>query len=409
VLAYAEKRTGREAQIRAALKYWYSGEVAERIDAFCRNPAVAASARDGQLGLLTGADMAAWHVPIERPVWVDWNNYRIFKCGPWSQGPVLLQALQLLAPMNLRNLNPTEPEFVHLIVEALKLVMADRDAWYGDAGNTVPMQALLSTSYADERRRLIRDVASQCIEPGRPNGIVPTRVPLISSGSQAHLRSRGEGEPTLGRRQGYLADVPETAVLGDTCQVDAVDRWGNLVAATPSGGWLQSSPAIPGLGFALTTRAQMCWLTEGMNSTLAPGRRPRTTLTPTLVYRDGSPYLAYGTPGGDQQDQWSLLMLIYHLLHDMNLQEAIDMPAFHTEHLAASFWPRETALGSLTLEGRYPKGTVAELLRRGHHTVVGEPWSEGRLSACGIDTRERRRVVKAAANPRGMQGYAVGR
>ena len=153
--------------------------------------------------------------------------------------------------------------------------MADRDAWYGDVGDALPLQALLSTSYADERRCLIRDAASQRIEPGSPGGLKPAPVPLIGRGSQARLPSRGEGEPTVGR-QSHPADIPETAMLGDTCHVDAVDRWGNLVAATPSGGWLQSSPAIPGLPIRAHHCARRCsWLTEGMNSSsLMPGRRP---------------------------------------------------------------------------------------------------------------------------------------
>jgi gamma-glutamyltranspeptidase/glutathione hydrolase len=211
------------------------------------------------------------------------------------------------------------------------------------------------------------------------------------------------------RNQEREPKSPATPPLGDTCHLDVVDRWGNMVTATPSGGWLQSSPVIPTLGFSLTTRAQMCWLIEGMNSSLSPRRRPRTTLTPSIVYRDGKPYLACGTPGGDQQEQWSLLLLIYHLEHGMNLQESIDMVAFHTDHLAGSFWPREVAPGSLTLEARYPTSTVEALERRGHRVVIGSPWSEGRLSACGVDGEGDQLIVKAGANPRGMQGYAIAR
>ncbi|MEJ1978008.1 MAG: gamma-glutamyltransferase [Acetobacteraceae bacterium] len=166
---------------------------------------------------------------------------------------------------------------------------------------------------------------------------------------------------------------------------------------------------IPGLGFGLTVRGQMFWLEPGLPSSLAPGRRPRTTLTPSFAFRDGRPYLAFGTPGGDQQEQWSLLLFLHHAHHGMNLQAAIDAPAFHTDHLLASFWPREFAPGALTLEGRFPAATADALKRRGHAVTVGDDWSEGRLSACAREEDDDGVVLKAAANPRGMQGYAIAR
>jgi gamma-glutamyltranspeptidase / glutathione hydrolase len=194
--------------------------------------------------------------------------------------------------------------------------------------------------------------------------------------------------------------------LGDTCHLDVADRHGNLVSATPSGGWLQSSPAIPGLGFCLGTRAQMFWLVDGFASSLAPGRRPRTTLTPSLALHEGGTRLAFGTPGGDQQDQWSLSLFLDHAVFGRNLQEAIDAPAFHTDHLVSSFFPRETALRSVDMESRIGSEVVDELRRRGHDVHVTEPWSLGRLSAV---SRAADGTLRAGANPRGMQGYAVGR
>jgi gamma-glutamyltranspeptidase/glutathione hydrolase len=196
---------------------------------------------------------------------------------------------------------------------------------------------------------------------------------------------------------------------GDTCHVDVIDRWGNMLAATPSGGWLQSSPAIPGLGFQLNTRAQMFYLADGLPTTMAPGRRPRTTLSPSFVLKDGEPYMAFGTPGGDQQDQWQTLFLLRHIHHGLNLQEAIDVPAFHTEHMPSSFYPREAKPGTLVVEGRLPEATVAELRRRGHAVQVGDDWSEGRLCAAAVERTPEGTILKAGANPRGMQGYAVGR
>jgi len=206
------------------------------------------------------------------------------------------------------------------------------------------------------------------------------------------------GEPTVTRAG---------ATAGDTCHVDAVDRWGNIVSATPSGGWLQSSPAIPELGFCLGTRAQMCWLEEGLPASLAPGRRPRSTLSPTLLLRDGVPVLACGTPGGDQQDQWQLCFLLAHLVAGLDLQAAIDAPAWHTNAFPSSFHPRRATPGEVVVESRIGAGVVDELTRRGHRVTVSEPWSLGRLSAVSRDPRTG--VLRAAANPRGMQGYAAGR
>jgi gamma-glutamyltranspeptidase/glutathione hydrolase len=186
-----------------------------------------------------------------------------------------------------------------------------------------------------------------------------------------------------------------------------VDRHGNMVAATPSGGWLQSSPVVPGLGFGLTTRAQMFWLTEGLPNSLAGGKRPRTTLTPSLALREGEPSLAFGTPGGDTQDQWSLVFFLRHLHAGMDLQAAIDSPMFHTTHFPSSFYPRESHPGEVVVEGRLGDSAIRELRNRGHEVVVADDWSLGRLCAVGRDPQ--RALLKAAANPRGMQGYAAGR
>jgi gamma-glutamyltranspeptidase/glutathione hydrolase len=184
-----------------------------------------------------------------------------------------------------------------------------------------------------------------------------------------------------------------------------------MVAATPSGGWLQSSPVIPGLGFPLGSRAQMFTLTPGRPATIAPGKRPRTTLTPSLALRDGEPYLAFGTPGGDQQDQWSLHFFLRHVHHGMNLQQAIDFPAFHSAHMPSSFYPRQSHPRRVDVEGRIAPGVVDELRRRGHDVTVAPDWSLGRVSAVArrVDQRSGGAVLYAAANPRGMQGYAIGR
>jgi gamma-glutamyltranspeptidase/glutathione hydrolase len=198
---------------------------------------------------------------------------------------------------------------------------------------------------------------------------------------------------------------PTLTHSSDTCHLDVTDRFGNLVAATPSGGWLQSSPAIPGLGFCLGTRAQMFTLTPGLPNSLAPGKRPRTTLSPGLALRDGEPYLAFGTPGGDQQDQWALGFFLNHVLFGMNLQEAIDAPAFHTNAFPSSFYPRQTLPLTVEVEERAGPAVIAGLRKRRHRVAVRPAWSLGRVSAVARSGG----LLYAAANARGMQGYAVGR
>jgi gamma-glutamyltranspeptidase/glutathione hydrolase len=304
--------------------------------------------------------------------------------------------LALLKGFELDGLDPAGPDFIHLLVECSKLAYADREAFYGDPDFVdVPMATLLSVAYNSERRALVQHTASRELRPGSIAGFGAV-VTLPARGAAVSAVAAGAGEPTVGRL-GHMR--------GDTVHFDIVDEAGNMVSATPSGGWLQSSPVIPELGFCLGTRAQMFWLEEGHPAALAPGKRPRTTLSPTLALRDGEPYLAWGSPGGDQQDQWITQLFLRHVHAGLNLQEAIDAPAWHSEHFPSSFWPRTARPGVLVVEGRLPRETVAELERRGHLIEVGPDWSEGRLTAASRDGRRRR----AAANPRGMQGYAAGR
>jgi gamma-glutamyltranspeptidase/glutathione hydrolase len=393
----------RERQIERARTAWYRGFVADAIDRFCRHQKVLDSSGRRHGGLLTGEDLARWEAPVEAPLTFDYRGYTVAKGGPWSQGPVLLQQLALLQGFDLDALDPLGPDFVHTVVECAKLAFADREAWYGDPEFVdVPMRTLLSDPYNDARRQLVDERASLELRPGRPDGRSPR---VLVGGHEAVITGPGIGEPTIGEPVTSALGV----VAGDTCHVDVVDRWGNMVSATPSGGWLQSSPVIPELGFCLGSRMQMFWLEEGLPASLAPGKRPRSTLSPSMAFKDREPYLAFGTPGGDQQDQWSLLMFLHHVHHGMNLQEAIDCPAFHNEHMPSSFYPRAARPGLVALEGRFPEATRAALAQRGHRLRIGEPWSEGRLSGCARESTPEGTVLKAAANPRGMQGYAVGR
>jgi gamma-glutamyltranspeptidase / glutathione hydrolase len=363
-----EARGGsREEEIDKARRAWYEGFVAEEIDGFV--------AAEG--GLLAGDDLARWRASLEPPATLEYGGLTVCKTLPWGAGPVALQQLALLAGFDLAALSPAE--LVHVVTECAKLAHADRDALYGDG--EVSLETLLSKAYNDERRALVGDEASGEYRPGL--GRLPSLV-------EADVTA-GAGEPTR----------------GDTVHLDVVDRWGNMLSATPSGGWLQSSPVIPSLGWPLGTRAQMFWLEDVLPSSLRPGARPRTTLSPGLALRDdGSPYLAWGTPGGDQQEQWALHAFLRHVDLGLDLQAAIDAPEFHTDHLISSFYPRGFARRSLSVEERFGEEVVGDLRRRGHEVEVTPPWSLGRVSAVA---REPDGLLKAGANPRGMQGYAAGR
>ncbi len=397
ILREAERAgADREAQIERARRSWSQGFVAEAIENFCRTPRIDTSGTP-HAGVLAGADMARFEARVEPPLTFAYGRYTVCKAGPWSQGPVMLQQLALLKGFELDGLDPAGPDFIHLQVEAAKLAYADRESFYGDPDFVeVPMPTLLSEAYNAERRKLIEQTASLELRPGSVAGFGAVVELRRDTGERASVSALGAGEPTVGR----LGQV-----RGDTVHFDVIDRAGNMVSATPSGGWLQSSPVVPELGFCLGTRAQMFWLEEGHPAALAPGKRPRTTLSPTLALRDGEPYLAWGTPGGDQQDQWTTQFFLRHVHAGMNLQEAIDAPAWHTEHFPSSFWPRTARPGVLVVEGRVPQRTIRELERRGHIVEVAPDWSEGRLTAASREGRRRR----AAANPRGMQGYAAGR
>ena len=412
----------RDEQIEAARRVYYEGFVAETIAAYVASAEVMDVTGRLHRGLLSYADLAGWHPRLEEPLTHDVGGLTVCKTKPWGQGPVFLQQLALLDGFDLAAMGPGTADYMHTVTECGKLAFADREAWYGDPDFTdVPVKALLSGEYADARRQLAGPEASAELRPGAPDGRAP-RLPGFATGTvsgnddggsmapsmdvepPAPRLDPGTGEPTM-RTSGPAGPAASSYRAGDTCHLDVADRFGNMVSATPSGGWLQSSPVIPGLGFCLGTRAQMFTLTPGLPATLAPGKRPRTTLTPSLALRDREPYMAFGTPGGDQQDQWSLLFFLNHLTFGMNLQQAIDFPSFHSAHMPSSFYPRQAQPRVLDVESRVGAGVIEELRRRGHLVNVCPAWSLGRVSAVA----RRNGVLYAAANPRGMQGYAVGR
>ena len=411
--AQAESTT-RTGVIDAALRAWYQGFVARDIDHFYRHEQVQDTSGGRNRGLLRYDDLAQWAPTVEAPLTMDFGRYTLAKCGFWSQGPSLLQQVGMLRHADLQQHAPHTAGFVHRIAEAAKLALADRLAWYGVAPGdwTQARRALLSDDYLRARWAEVGASASSELRAGAPAGLSP-RLPDLDVTRRTLLNADtrfGIGEPTFATLPPLSEWLEKEVFVGDTCHIDVIDRQGNMVSATPSGGWLSSSPVIPSLGFSLNTRLQMTWLDEGLPGTLNPGVPPCTTLSPSMALRDGEPYMAFGTPGGDQQDQWSTAFFMRHAVHGMNLQEAIDAPAWHVDHFPASFWPRQTTLNRLTLESRFGEAVIDELRAAGHDVKVGEPWSESRMSACtrSID-REGRLVLRAAANPRGMQGYAVGR
>ncbi|MGH7762708.1 MAG: gamma-glutamyltransferase family protein [Candidatus Dormibacteraceae bacterium] len=387
-------RGGRESQIDAALGAFYSGFVAEAVETHCRDEYMDSSGM-AHRGLLAGADFATFKARHESPFTVGFEGWTVAKCGPWSQGPVFLQQLMLLDGAGLRAAGFLSADHVHLVTECAKLAFADREAWYADPDFAdVPLDGLLARDYAAARRELVGERASFELRPGAPGGR-PPRLPRSSGQAVAEGHWTGTGAQAVGE------------VRGDTVHVAAVDRHGNMVACTPSGGWLQSSPVISGLGFCLGTRAQMLNLDPVHPNHLEGGKRPRTTLTPSLVLRDGEPRLAFGTPGGDQQDQWSLEFFLAHAVFGHDLQAAIDAPTFHTAHFPSSFAPHAAEPGSLYIESRIEPGVLENLRGRGHEIVDAGAWSLGRLCAVGRDPDTQ--MLSAAANPRGGQGYAAGR
>lgn len=400
----------RAASIGAVVREWTEGFVAESIDAFCRVPQRDSSGR-AHAGLLTAADLAQWRPHYEPTVSADFRGQTVHKCGFWSQGPVFLQQLALLDEIpgfGAGLLAPGTEGYVHAVLEATKLALADRDAWYGD-GPGVPARELLSREYAAERARLIGETASLDLRPGSPRDRAPRLPDLVVRGDFDVAGVNGLGEPNAVRALLESAALPDGQgrARTDTVHIDVVDQWGNMVTATPSGGWLSSSPVIPELGFPLGTRLQMSWLEEGLPNSLAPGRRPRTTLSPTLVTRDAEAVMAFGSPGGDQQDQWQAHFFLDVALRGAGLQEAIDAPAFHSVHSPSSFYPHERQPGVALLEGRFGEGIVDALRRRGHRVGVAGDWAIGRL--CAVAREPSTGILSAGANPRGMAGYAAGR
>ncbi len=370
---------GRIGALEAARSEFYSGEIAEQILRFSQNNSLPDSAGRRHKGLLREQDLGGYISRIEDPVTVNYRGLDVYKCGPWTQGPVFLQQLSILEGYDLASMEHNSPEYIHLVTECAKLAFADREQYYGDPDFVdVPLDMLLSKEYAEKRRELIDpERASMELRPGDTASFRPQHK---------------ETDPRVFR--------------GDTTHLDAVDRWGNMIAATPSGGWFASSPVIEGLGFPLGSRMQMFYLDPKHANSLEPGKRPRTTLTPSLVLRDGRPFMVFGTPGGDQQDQWTLQFFLNCVDFNMNMQAAVDAPTFHSSHFPASFYPHSASPGRLTVEGRLPEATISALRKKGHDIEVAGDWSNGRVLGIKYDSGSG--VMSGVATARMETGYAMG-
>ena len=369
------RNRGREAAIDAARDRFYRGDIAREI--------VRWSEANG--GLLQESDLANFTTKFEPPLSIDYHGVTVHKCQPWSQGPVFLQQLRLLEGFDLRALGHNSTDYIHTLVEAAKLAFADREAYYGDPDFTdVPVDGLLSSRYADLRRGLI--------DPSRASTELRAGDPIkmrALSESSIHPQSWGPG----------------------TIHVTAADGNGNMVACTASGGWIPSSPVIDSLGFPMGTRVQTFYLDPKHANALQPKKRPRTTLTPSVATRNGEPFLSFGTPGGDQQDQWTLQFFLNLVDFGMGVQEAIEAPRFSTAHFPSSFHPHSARPGVLRIENRIDSTICSELAARGHQVEVRPAWCEGHV--LGIRFDPSKRLLHGGADPRGqlavvMAAQAIG-
>ncbi len=393
------KGRSRVAGIEAARDVFYKGEIRDRILDFCARTPVEDASGSAHSGLLSAEDFAEWHAAVEEPVSYRFHSLDVHKCPPWTQGPVFLQQLAILEGFDLEGLGHNSVDYLHVLIESAKLAFADREAYYGDPRfDTVPLEVLLSKDYTKKRRGLIGPQASKELRPGDVGRGVPDYVTFdVAEDNRRALKVAARSVRDLGLGHAHV---------GDTTHLDAVDREGNMVAATPSGGWIGSSPVMRGLGFPMGTRGQMFYLNPARPNALAPRKRPRATLTPSLVTKGGAPWMVFGTPGGDGQDQWTLQFFLNHVVFGMNLQAALDAPTVHSVHFPSSFYPRPAYPGRVEVEGRLAPEVVRELGRRGHEVKIIGDWANGKVMGIRLDREHG--VIQGAVSPRRHIGYALG-
>jgi len=376
----AEKRgarKGRHAGLMAARDYFYKGPIGKSIGDYMQHNG----------GLIAASDLARWHAKVGTPVRANYRGYEIYKAGFWTQGPAMVETLNLLEGYDLKKLAHNSPEYIHTLTEAIKLALADRDRYYGDPDFVkIPTAELLSKDYATLRRSLIEtDRASLAQRPGDPLNMKA----VLASAAQKVSR---------------VSTVPEVERANDTTCVNVIDKDGNLFSATPSGAWL---PAVVAgdTGVLMGQRLQSALTDPNSPNVVAPGKRPRITLTPTLVLKDGQPFMVLSTPGGDNQDQALLQVLLNIIEFGMNPQEAVEAPRFDTQHYVSSFDDHEFLAGSLNIESRVPEKIIDELKARGHKVKVQSAW--GTLSAPTVIVYDLKTGVSSAgADPRRGR-YAV--
>ena len=389
---------GRVAGIEAARDEYYKGGVAEKIVEFINDNPVEDASGVAHKGLLTLEDMAEWNATVEEPVSLEYGELDVHKCSSWTQGPTFLQHLAILRTMNAPSLGHNSADYLHGWIESAKLAFADREAYYGDPSfDDVPLDELLSYGYAETRASQIGEYASHDLRPGDVGSGVPGYTAVsVADDNRAALGVEAREVRDLGLGHAHI---------GDTTHLDAMDAEGNMVAATPSGGWLGTSPVIKGLGFPLGTRGQMFYLNPNRPNALEPRKRPRATLTPTMVTRSGEPFMAFGTPGGDSQEQWTIQFFMNHVDFGMNLQEALDAPTVHTTHFPSSFYPRAAFPARVVAESRIPADVLGELERRGHEIERTDAWANGKVM--GIRWHADKGVIAGAASAKNNIGYAM--
>jgi gamma-glutamyltranspeptidase/glutathione hydrolase len=375
----ASSSPGREAGIRAARDLFYRGEIAEEMARFSEQ----------QGGLITYEDLAEFSVKVEPPVTASFKDYEIFTCGPWCQGPVVAQVLQMLEHDDLPALGHNSPEYIHLLSQALGLAFADRHQYYGDPDLVdVPIDALLSNVYTRARRA--------AIDPSRAFAEMPPAGDLSNGGNTLDAAATVAAPPVVGEQE-Y-----------DTSYTCVVDRWGNAFSATPSDA-LFHTPIVPGLGIIMSGRGSQSWLEPDHASRVEPWKRPRLTPNPSMAFRDGKLFMPFGCPGGDAQPQAMVQLFLNIVEFGMDAQQAIEAPRFTSSNFPNSFWPHTYLPGRLNIEGRIPPEVRDDLAGRGHDVAVRndwEPMSMGVLSAIVVDHESG--VLTGGADPR-RDTYAIGR
>jgi gamma-glutamyltranspeptidase/glutathione hydrolase len=368
---------GRHAGLMAARDHFYKGPIGQRIGEYMQNNG----------GLLAAGDLAHWQAKLGPPVKAEYHGYQVYKAGFWTQGPALVETLNLLDGFDLKAMGHNSADYVHTLTESLKLALADRDRYFGDPDFVkIPTTVLLSKEYAALRRPLIdKTRASLAQQPGDPLNMKAILAAAVERSSR-------------------LSTVPEIERANDTTCVNVIDKDGNLFSATPSGAWL---PAVVAgdTGVLMGQRLQSALTDENSPNVVAPGKRPRITLTPTLVLKGGEPFMVLSTPGGDNQDQALLQVLLNIVEFGMSPQEAVEAPRFDTQHYISSFDDHEFLAGSLNVESRFDEKTIAELKSRGHKVKVQAAWGTG-SSPTVIVYNTQNGVAAAGADPRRGR-YAV--